>query len=101
MDRLVAGEQRQVPVGGRAGEDLEMAVALQIAEGPGHVTTDSPMQLPHSLVEFFPEVSELDDLVISLAGEVLAAFCARPVDVLAIERQLLLELVPVELLGED
>src|SRR5262249_61838105 len=92
VDRLVAREQRQIPVGGRAGDDLDMTLALEIAERAGQVAADPAVQLPHPLVEFFPEVSELDDLVVAVAREVLAALFARALDVFAIERELLLEL---------
>src|SRR5947209_18449869 len=46
MDRLVAREQRQVPVGRRAGEDLDVALALEVAERAGQIATDPPVEHP-------------------------------------------------------
>jgi len=87
-------------VGRRAGEDLDVALALEVAERAGQIATDPPVELPHPLVEFLPEVGELDDLVVALTGEVLAALRARAQHVLAIEGELLLELGRGELLGQ-
>src|SRR5262249_46905390 len=83
VDRLVAREERKIPVRRGAGEDFDVSVALEIAEGARDVTRDSSMQLPHPLVEFLPEMGELDDLVLALSGEMLPALRARALHVLA------------------
>src|SRR5438874_2608315 len=91
VDRLVAGQQRQIPMGGRARDDLQMAAALQIGERPRNVAADAAVQLPHPLVELLPEVGERHDLLLVEASEELAALDARAPHVLAVERQLLRE----------
>src|SRR5262249_32965988 len=92
---------RKIPVRRGAGEDLDVPLALEVAEGARDVAPDSPVQLPDPLVEFLPEVGELDDLVLALAGEVLAALRARALHVLAVEGELLLEFGRGELLDEN
>src|SRR2546422_7816092 len=72
VDRLVAREQRQVAVGRRAGDDLHVARPLEIGEGPGDVAADPTVHLPHPLEERLPEVGEADNLLLALAGELLA-----------------------------
>ena len=79
-------------MGGPARDDLDVVLALQIAEGARDVAADAPVQLPRPLVEFFPEVGEPDEIVPPLLGELLAALDTGPADVLVVERQLLLEL---------
>ena len=68
---------------------------------PGTLPPIRRVQIPHPLVEFLPEVGELDDLVIPLVGEMLVALGTGAVDVLAIEGELFLEIGRGELLGQD
>ena len=85
-DRFVAREERQVAVRRRAGDDLDVAAALQLGERPGYVAADAPVELPHALVELLPEPRELDDVVVPLTHEVRAAVDARAAYVLVVER---------------
>ena len=77
VDRLVARQERQVAVRRRAGDDLHVAGPLEVGERAGDVAADPPVHLPHALEEFLPEVGQAYDLLLALAGEVLAGFGAR------------------------
>jgi hypothetical protein len=43
VDRLVAGEERQVPMGGAARDQLQVATPLQLGEGARDVAADAPV----------------------------------------------------------
>jgi hypothetical protein len=101
VKRLVAREQGQVAVGGGTRDDLDVAVPLQLGEGPRDVAADAPVQLPHPLVHVLPEVRELDGLLDPLLLEVLARLPAVAADRLVVEGQLLLEVRRGELLDQD
>ena len=101
VDGLVAAEEREVPVGRGAGDELDVAAALELGKRAGDVTADPAVHFPHSLVEFLPEGGEPDDLLVAAAVEVLPRFDASAPDVLIVKGEFLLELRRGELLGED
>ena len=86
---------------GRAGDDLDVPVALQLGKRPRNVAADAPVQLPHPLVHVLPEVGELDGFLDAVLLEVLPRLPAVAADGLVVERQLLLEVRGGELLDED
>ena len=100
VDRLVAREQGEIAVGGGAGDDLDVAAALQLGEGARDVAADAAVQLPHPLVVLFPEVAECEVLRRAGVLELLAPLGARAPHVLVVERELFLELRRGQLLGE-
>src|SRR5439155_20119167 len=92
VDRLLAGEERQVAVGRRARDQLEVACVLEVREGAEDVAVEAPMQLPHLLVELLPEGRERDDRPVPLPLELGPAVGARAAEIVAVELELALVL---------
>ena len=101
VDRLLAGEERQVTVGRRARKQLEVAAALEVREGAEEVAVEASVQLPHLLVKLLPEGRERYDRPVSLPLELGPAVGARAAEVVSVELELALVLGRGELLGED
>ena len=86
LDRLVPPQQRQIAVGRRAGDDLDVPGPLEVGEGAGDIPPDSAVHFPHPLEELVPEVGEVDDFLLARAREVLPRLRAGAPDVIVVKR---------------